>query len=176
MKKKNNEFSFELERSPAMKLLGSLWTGSFSGLILVSALIAIGLVFMTSQKFNILSIVFFMGFILPISYMMHIRVVRKGKALMKPWCNIRIEDEVLHYKTGFPNTMEPDWHEVSITDETRNFTIKGSEVGGYHLRVSGPGIIRLGLWANLLDAQESANKLIKLTGGTVSEDIKTENT
>lgn len=176
MKKKNNEFSFELQRTPAMKVLGSLWTGSFSGQILVSALIAIGLVFMTSQKFNILSIVFFMGFILPISFTMHKRVVRKGKALMKPWCYVRIEDNILHYKTGFPNTMEPEWQEVPITDDTRNFTIKGSDVGGYHLRVSGSDIIRLGLWANLSDAQESANKLIELTGGVVSEDIKTENT
>ncbi|OLS20087.1 MAG: hypothetical protein HeimC2_38880 [Candidatus Heimdallarchaeota archaeon LC_2] len=174
MTKKDNEFSFQLERSPSMRVLGSLWTGSFSGQILVGALFTIGLVFMTSQKFNILSISFFIGFIFPMLYLMHTRIVRKGKELMKPWCNIKIENKILHYKTGFPNTMEIGWQEISINVETQNFTIKGSEVGGYHLRLSGSEIVRLGLWLNLSDAQEAASRLANLTGGVVSEDIKME--
>lgn len=169
MNDKKNEYSFPLERSSAMKFLGGLWTGSFSGQILVSTLLFIGVLFMGNQKFNLLSISFFIGFIMPIVYLMHTRIVKKGKKLMKPWCDVKIENNILNFRTGFPNTTIPGWQEVTLDEENRDFVIKGNQVGGYHLRLSGDEIIRLGLWMNLEDARKAANDLSVLTKGNVTE-------
>ncbi|MHA2098480.1 MAG: hypothetical protein ACW99A_07320 [Candidatus Kariarchaeaceae archaeon] len=171
MTKKDTELSFHLERTPAMKFLGSLWTGSFSGQVIVSALFLIGLFFMANQKFNILSISFFIGFTLPICYLLHTRIVRRGKKLMKTWCDIKVENETLHFRTGFPNTTIPGWQEVTLDTENRDLIIKGNEVGGYHLRLSGETIVRLGLWLDLEQARSSAAILSELTKGSVSEQL-----
>jgi hypothetical protein len=169
-----NELSFPLERTPAMKVLGSLWTGSFSGQVIVSALFLIGLLFMANQDFNVLSISFFIGFILPICYLIHTRVVRRGKKLMKPWCDIKVEGNILHYRTGFPNTTIPGWQNVTLDKSNRDLILRGNEVGGYHLRLSGEVVVRLGLWLDIEQARSSALNLSKLTQGQVSEKIKNQ--
>ena len=169
MSDKKNEFSFPLERSQAMKFLGGLWTGSFSGQILVSTLLFIGVLFMGNQRFNLLSISFFIGFIMPIVYLMHTRIVKKGKKLMKPWCDVKIENDVLNFRTGFPNTTISGWQELKLDKNNRDFVIKGNQIGGYHLRLSGDVIVRLGLWMNIEEARQAANDLSVLTKGTVTE-------
>ncbi|MCE7734734.1 MAG: hypothetical protein GPJ54_07660 [Candidatus Heimdallarchaeota archaeon] len=169
MTDQENEFSFPLERSPAMKILGGLWTGSFSGQVLVGVLLFIGILFMGNQSFNLLSISFFIGFIMPIVYLMHTRIVKTGKKLMKPWCDVKIENNILNFRTGFPNTTIPGWQEVTLDKKNRDFIIKGNQVGGYHLRLSGDEIIRLGLWMNLDHARKAANDLSVLTKGNVTE-------
>ncbi|MHA2169739.1 MAG: hypothetical protein ACXAB7_07580 [Candidatus Kariarchaeaceae archaeon] len=168
------ELTFPLERSPSMKLLGIFWTGSISGQILVGFLLFIGLFFMGNEHFNLLSISFFIGFILPISFLLHKRLVRKGKKLMKPWCEIQYVKDTLTYKTGFPNTMNPDWQELKITKENNSIIIIGSEVGGYHLRLSGKADppVRLGLWSQLDQARKSAKKLQSLLGGDLDEKLR----
>lgn len=171
MSLKESELSFPLERSSAMRILGIMWTGSFSGQIIVSALLLIGLLFMGNQDFNLLSISFFIGFTLPLSILIHKRVVSKGKKLMRPWCDIKFENNILYYRSGFPNTMDPNWQEVVVTNDNRDVKIKGSEVGGYHLRLSGSAVIRLGLWERWEDARENAEKLVKFTKGHISEQI-----
>ncbi|MHA2252111.1 MAG: hypothetical protein ACXAD7_17230 [Candidatus Kariarchaeaceae archaeon] len=165
------ELSFPLERSPSMQLLGKIWTGSISGQVLVGALLLIGVYFMGMEEFNIISIAFFIGFILPVSYILHKRLVRKGKKLMHPWCDIQYEKNNISFKTGFPNTMNPEWQTVKITKENKNITIKGGELSGYHLKLGGTPPVRLGLWMNLSDAKESAKELASLLGGDVTEDI-----
>ena len=174
MNNKQNEFSFPLERSPAMKVLGSLWTGSLPVQILVSALLLIGILFLGNQGFNILSISFFIGFIIPLTYLMHTRIVRRGKILMKPWCDVKIENDILNFRTGFPNTTIPGWQEITLDKENRDFVIRGNQVGGYHLRLSGKEVIRLGLWMNLDEARKAANDLVALTSGNVTEDTSDE--
>jgi hypothetical protein len=106
---------------------------------------------------------------MPIVYLMHTRIVKKGKKLMKPWCDVKIENNILNFRTGFPNTTIPGWQEVTLDEENRDFVIKGNQVGGYHLRLSGDEIIRLGLWMNLEDARKAANDLSVLTKGNVTE-------
>ncbi|MHA2090860.1 MAG: hypothetical protein ACW98K_08365 [Candidatus Kariarchaeaceae archaeon] len=140
------ELTFPLERSPSMKLLGIFWTGSISGQVLVGFLLFIGLFFMGNEHFNLLSISFFIGFILPISFLLHKRLVRKGKKLMKPWCEIQYVKDTLTYKTGFP----------------------------YHLRLSGKADppVRLGLWSQLDQARKSAKKLQSLLGGDLDEKLR----
>ncbi len=103
----------------------------------------------------------------------HVRMVQKGKRLMKPWCHIKYEKNLLSFKTGFPNTMNPEWQEIEITDKNNGVIVKGSETGGYHLRLSGDAVevIRLGLWSNLDEAKKSGNELLNLLGGELMEVI-----
>ncbi|MCH8906469.1 MAG: hypothetical protein IH840_05200 [Candidatus Heimdallarchaeota archaeon] len=168
-----SELTFPLERSPAMKILGNLWTGKISGQILVLVLLAIGVAFLGNQGFNFLSIFFVLGFILPTAYWIHKRVVTKGKRLMGGWCDVKVQKNTLSYKTGFPNTMNPEWQELTLTKKNRNIIIRGGEVGGYHLRIGGTdkNPLRLGLWVNLENAREGGQQLADLLGGKVSEKL-----
>lgn len=161
----NVTLSFPLERTSAMRFLGIMWTGYASGQILVSILLLIGVLFLGNQKFSFLSIFFFVGFILPVSIYLHRRMVSKGRKLMRKWCDIKYKDNLLYFKTGFPNTMNPEWQSIKIEEveeENQKIILKGEEVGGYHLRINHDDVYRFGLWLNFEDANSSARELAKL--------------
>lgn len=171
------EMSFPLERSPAMRILGGILTGKLSGQIIVAVLLIIGVAFMGGLQFAPISIIFFFVFFVPVSIMVHLRIISKGKKLMGGWCDIRYytESKTLEYRTGFPNTMQPEWQEAEITEEIENIHIIGGEVGGYQLRLGEPEdkaeAIRLGLWVKLDDVKEAAEKLANLWNGEIFIDI-----
>jgi len=176
------EYSYPLERSPAMRILGVMWTGKISGQIFIFILIMIGVGFMGALRFAPITIIFFIIFIIPNSILIHLRLVRKGKKLMEGWCDVKFysESNILEYKSGFPNTMDPDWQEVEITEENRDITIKGSERGGYHMRLGEKPdeeneYIRLGLWINLDDAIHAAEQLQEHLGGHLEVKIQEKN-
>lgn len=164
-----DKLTFPLERSSAMRLMGILWTGSVSGQILVGSLLLIGVLFMGKLGFSPLSIIFFIIFIVPMALILHHRLVRKGKHLMVPWCEIELNGDELRFQTGFPNTMNPKIQLVTITDKNRDILLKGGEDTGYQLQLSGDTfpVIKLGLWINFEDAEKSANDLKKLLKGKI---------
>ncbi|MDH5404027.1 MAG: hypothetical protein OEZ01_10215 [Candidatus Heimdallarchaeota archaeon] len=163
------KLSFPLERSPAMRLLGYLMTGNLLGQILILVLFSIGFFFMVNQEFNLISLFFFSFFILPMSYLFHKRFVSKGKSLMYPWCEVIVVNDQIKIKSGFPNTMNPGWQIIDLSEITKNILIKGDDESGYFLQLSGDNIpfIRLGLWINKIEAISSAEKLATLINGIV---------
>ncbi|MCY3414690.1 MAG: hypothetical protein INQ03_23775 [Candidatus Heimdallarchaeota archaeon] len=172
------EIQFPLERYPAMTWLGYLMTGAISGRILVSALLVIGGVFMVNVGFAPISFIFFIIFVLPMAIVFQKRLVIRSKKLMSTVCEILVNDSMLSYKTGFPNTMQPEWQEVKITDKNKNILIKGSadkdKNSGYFLQLSGNAYpeIKLGLWYELEDAWEAAKQLQRVLRGEITQDLK----
>ena len=173
------ELSFPLEREQNIKLLGMLLTGVITGRILSGTLIMIGLFFMNSMQFAPISLVFFVVFIAPMALLLYRRMVTKGKQLMKPWCDIIFKEESkMELKTGYPNTMDPNWREIEITDENRDIYIRGSEETGFQLQLSGDAFpdIRIGLWVNKENAEKAADELKIHLKGKIREFVKVKTT
>ncbi len=42
----------------------------------------------------------------------------------------------LKFKSGFPNTMNPDWQVLSINDKNKDIEIKGDDLGGYYIKLN----------------------------------------
>lgn len=174
------EKSFPLQRTPTMKVLGRIWTGTLFGQIMVIALLLIGLIFMGNQDFNLLSILFSLLFLFPISAFIHIKVVRRGQKLMMEECLIKFDSEnrILEYKTGFPNTMDPNWQQTKLGKEHDKVYLKGDELGGYHLRVGeirGKDTIRLGLWFSKEDAVADGTSFADMIKAKIIDNTTDEN-
>jgi hypothetical protein len=155
-----------------------MWTGTFMGQLLVGILIVIGLLFLSSQDFTPISILFSVFFLLPMAVSIHMRLVSKGKRLMRNWCDVKLFPESMSIQvlSGYPNTMIHGWKDIPITDDNKDVVIIGGEVSGYQLRLGNEAVkdaVRLGLWLELEDAKAAAEQMISFTGGTVAIDIKT---
>ena len=170
---------FDIERTTPMNILGHIMTGSISGIIIVSVLLFIGILFLSNQNFSPISIIYFSIFILPMGFIIYNRLVKRGKKLMGDICFvvISLENDIkkLKFKSGFPNTMNPNWQILSIDDKNRDLEIKGDDLGGYYIKLNNNDNqnedIRLGLWIDLIDAEENAKKLQKDLGGNLQINV-----
>ncbi len=77
---------FDIERTTPMNILGNIMTGSISGIIIVSVLLLIGILFLSNQNFSPISIIYFSVFILPMAFVIYNRLVKRGKKLMGNIC------------------------------------------------------------------------------------------
>lgn len=167
------ELVFPIERNSAMHRLGILMTGAVSGRILVSALLLIGIAFMGTQGFSPISIMFFIVFIGPMSVLVHKRLVKRGKLLMRELCTLKIDGENITYWTGYPNSMNPYPINLTIDDKNKDIVIKGELDTGYHLRLTGNAYppTMFGLWYDLEEARKAAEMLKKYTKGAITEEL-----
>ncbi len=164
-----DEIIFPIERTPAMRLMGHIWTGYISGEILVGILIATSLLAMGKSNFSIISIIYTIVFIIPLILFIHFRMVRKGKKLMRDYTLIQFDGEILSYITGFPNTTDPNWQNMVVDDKHRDIEIRGADGIGFHLRIGVDKPVRLGLWIDINDARKGAEKLNKWLKGSITE-------
>ena len=71
--------------------------------------------------------------------------------------------------------MNPDWQILSINDKNRDIEIKGDDLGGYYIKLNNNDDdkedIRLGLWIDLIDAEENAKILQKDLGGNLQKNV-----
>ena len=170
---------FDIERTTPMNILGHIMTGSISGIIIVSVLLLIGILFLSNQNFSPISIIYFSVFILPMGFVIYNRLVKRGKKLMGNICVviISIDNDMtkIKFKSGFPNTMNPDWQTLSLSEKNRDIKIKGDDLGGYYIKLNNDDNddkdIRLGLWIDLIDAEDNAKKLQKDLGGNLQIDV-----
>lgn len=171
---KMEELEFPIDRTKPMQLLGNLWTGNVLGQVLVGVLIVIAIILMNAWDFALISIIFTVIFIMPMVLLIHKSMVSKSKKLMRTTCNMQFEDNVLQFRSGFPNTMDTKWQSVDISDENKNILLKGSETGGIHIKLSGDSkkVVRLGLWLNLEEAIIGAKMLQKWLKGDIRDETR----
>ena len=112
-------------------------------------------------------------------FVIYNRLVKRGKKLMGNICVviISIDNDMtkIKFKSGFPNTMNPDWQTLSLSEKNRDIKIKGDDLGGYYIKLNNDDNddkdIRLGLWIDLIDAEDNAKKLQKDLGGNLQIDV-----
>lgn len=99
---------------------------------------------------------------------------------MRDFCQVRYDEKTnaLTFRTGFPNTNDPTWQQIIIDDKVLGIEIRGNEIGGYHMRLlvkeerGIEDIVRLGLFLDLDEIEQEAEKLGRIIDKPVNVNVK----
>lgn len=176
--KEEEAITIVLERTRAMRIIGSVVTGNISGIIFNSVLLFIGVIMLVELQFALIALLFFLFFIIPTIYLIHTRLVSRGSKLMERYTVLRYKDDYLMYYSAYPHTFFLDPIKIFYNDII-NVIVKGYIPFGFYVELERETInkalnevkktkekrkiekSRIGLWLTSEDAIEFGTSISK---------------